>query len=154
MRNLLAHIPKRDKALVAAAVRTVFVMADRDDANQQLTGVAEALQRRYPKAADLLVEAEADILAYMAFPQSHWRRIYSTNPLERLNKEVKRRTNVVGVFPDQDSVIRLVGSLLMEVDDEWQIGRRYFSQASMKELLEPEPLADAKALPMPVLPIH
>ena len=114
----------------------------------------QALQRRYPKAADLLVEAEADILAYMAFPQSHWRRIYSTNPLERLNKEVKRRTNVVGVFPDRDSVIRLVGSLLMEVDDEWQIGRRYFSQASMKELLEPEPLADAKALPMPVLPIH
>jgi len=154
MRNLLAHIPKRDKALVAAAVRTVFVMADRDDANQQLTGVAEALQRRYPKAADLLVEAEADILAYMAFPQSHWRRIYSTNPLERLNKEVKRRTNVVGVFPDRDSVIRLVGSLLTEVDDEWQIGRRYFSQASMKELLDPEPLADAKALPMPVLPIH
>jgi transposase-like protein len=82
MRNLLAHIPKRDKALVAAAVRTVFVMADRDDANEQLTGVAEALQRRYPKAADLLVEAEADILAYMAFPQGHWRRIYSTNPLE------------------------------------------------------------------------
>ena len=154
MRNLLAHIPKRDKALVAAAVRTVFVMTDRDDASQQLTGVAEALQRRYPKAADLLVEAETDILAYMAFPQSHWRRIYSTNPLERLNKEVKRRTNVVGVFPDRDSVIRLVGSLLMEVDDEWQIGRRYFSQASMKELLEPEPLADAKALPMPVLPIH
>jgi transposase-like protein len=154
MRNLLAHIPKRDKALVAAAVRTVFVMADRDDANEQLTGVAEALQRRYPKAADLLVEAEADILAYMAFTQGHWRRIYSTNPLERLNKEVKRRTNVVGVFPDRDSVIRLVGSLLMEVDDEWQIGRRYFSQASMKELLEPEPLVDAKALPMPVLPIH
>jgi len=154
MRNLLAHIPKRDKALVAAAVRTVFVMADRDDASQQLAGVAEALKRRYPKAADLLVEAEADILAYMDFPQNHWRRIYSTNPLERLNKEVKRRTNVVGVFPDRDSVIRLVGSLLMEVDDEWQIGRRYFSQASMKELLEPEPLADAKALPMPVLPIH
>jgi putative transposase len=154
MRNLLAHIPKRDKALVAAAVRTVFVMADRDDASQQLAGVAEALQRRYPKAADLLVEAEADILAYMGFPQSIWWRIYSTNPLERLNKEVKRRTNVVGVFPDRDSVIRLVGSLLMEVDDEWQIGRRYFSQASMKELLEPEPLADATALPMPVLPIH
>jgi len=71
MRNLLAHIPKRDKALVAAAVRTVFVMADRDDANQQLAGVAEALQRRYSKAVDLMVEAEADILAYMAFPQSH-----------------------------------------------------------------------------------
>jgi transposase-like protein len=116
--------------------------------------VANALQRRYPKAADLLVRAEADILAYMDFPQSHWRRIYSTNPLERLNKEVKRRTNVVGVFPDRASVIRLVGSLLIETDDEWQISRRYFSQVSMKELLEPEPLANAKALPMPVLPIH
>jgi len=154
MRNLLAHIPKRDKAMVAAAVRTLFVMADRDDASQQLAGVANALQRRYPKAADLLVRAEADILVYMDFPQTHWRRIYSTNPLERLNKEVKRRTNVVGVFPDRASVIRLVGSLLIETDDEWQISRRYFSQVSMKELLEPEPLANTKALPMPVLPIH
>jgi transposase-like protein len=154
MRNLLAHIPKRDKAMVAAAVRTLFVVADRTAAGQQLAGVAAALHKRYPKAADLLLEAETDILAYMDFPQSHWRRIYSTNPLERLNKEVKRRTNVVGIFPDRDSVIRLVGSLLMEADDEWQIGRRYFSQASMKTLLEPEPQADTQALPMPVLPIH
>lgn len=154
MRNLLAHIPKRDKAMVAAAVRTLFVMADRTAASQQLAEVVTALRRRYPKAADLLMEAEADILAYMAFPQSHWRRIYSTNPLERLNKEVKRRTNVVGIFPDRASVIRLVGSLLMEVDDEWQIGRRYFSQASMKALLEPEPLVRTDSLPMPVLPVH
>ncbi len=154
MRNLLAHIPQRDKAMVAAAMRTLFVMTDRPAAGQQLANVAEALQRRYPKAAELLVQAETDILAYMAFPKSHWRRIYSTNPLERLNKEVKRRTNVVGVFPDRASVIRLVGALLMEVNDEWQIGRRYFSQASMKELLEPELPAEAEALPMPVIPIH
>jgi putative transposase len=154
MRNLLAHIPKRDKAMVAAAVRTLFVVADRTAAGQQLTGVATALQKRYPKAAALLLEAETDILAYMDFPQSHWRRIYSTNPLERLNKEIKRRTNVVGIFPDRDSVIRLVGSLLMETDDEWQIGRRYFSQASMKALLEPEPQMDMEALPMPLIPIH
>jgi transposase-like protein len=154
MRNLLAHIPKRDKAMVAAAVRTLFVVADRTAAGQQLTGVATALQKRYPKAAALLLEAETDILAYMDFPQSHWRRIYSTNPLERLNKEIKRRTNVVGIFPDRDSVIRLVGSLLMEIDDEWQIGRRYFSQASMKALLEPEPQMDMEALPMPLIPIH
>ena len=78
----------------------------------------------------------------MDFPQGHWRRIYSTNPLERLNKEVKRRTNVVGIFPDRDSVIRLVGSLLMEIDDEWQIGRRYFSQASMKG-----PISQAHTVP-------
>jgi transposase-like protein len=154
MRNLLAHIPKRDKAMVAAAVRTLFVMADRSAASQQLTGVAAALQQRYPKAAELLLEAEADILAYMDFPQSHWRRIYSTNPLERLNKEVKRRTNVVGIFPDRPSVIRLVGSLLMELNDEWQIGRRYFSQESMKALLEPEETVNLEALPMPVVPIH
>jgi putative transposase len=154
MRNLLAHIPKRDKAMVAAAVRTLVVVADRTAAGQQLTGVATALQKRYPKAAALLLEAETDILAYMDFPQSHWRRIYSTNPLERLNKEIKRRTNVVGIFPDRDSVIRLVGSLLMETDDEWQIGRRYFSQASMKALLEPEPQMDMEALPMPLIPIH
>jgi putative transposase len=98
--------------------------------------------------------AEADILAFMAFPQSHWRRIYSTNPLERLNKEVKRRTNVVGIFPDRASVIRLVGALLQEKDDEWQIGRRYFSQSSMKMLLDPEPLVASEPLAMPVLPVH
>jgi len=94
------------------------------------------------------------VLSNKYFPQGHWRRIYSNNPLERLNKEIKRRTNVVGIFPDRDAVIRLVGSLLIEIDDEWQIGRRYFSLASMKELLEPDDETKLAALPIPLAPVH
>jgi putative transposase len=112
------------------------------------------MRGRWPKAAELVAEAENDILAYMNFPEEHWTRIYSTNPLERLNKEVKRRTNVVGIFPDGASVIRLVGAVLMEVSDEWQVGRRYFSQESMKKLLEPETLLVAEPEPLRLAPVH
>ena len=118
MRNILAHVPKRDKALVAGAIRTIFAQPDREGSKQQLAEVVKAMRSRWPKAAEVLGQAEDDNLAYMAFPQKHWTRICSTNPLERLNKEVKRRTNVVGVFPDQPSVLRLVGSILIEIDDE------------------------------------
>ena len=83
------------------------------------------------------MDAEDDVLAYMAFPQEHWTRIYSTNALERLNREVKRWTDIVGVFPDHASVIRLVGSVLLEIDDEWQVERRYFSLDSMRKVREP-----------------
>ena len=96
------------------------------------------VRRRWPKAAELLAEAEEDILAYMAFPAELWARIYSTNPLERLNKEVKRRTNVVGVFPDRASVVRLAGAVLLEIADDWLVGRRDFSLESMARLNEPE----------------
>jgi len=154
MRNLLAYVPKRDKAMVAAAVRTIFAHLEREAAGQQLIEVASVLQQRWPKAANMLLEAEEDILCFMHFPQGHWRRIYSNNPLERLNKEIKRRTNVVGIFPDRNAVIRLVGALLIEIDDEWQIGRRYFSLASMKELLEPDDETKLAALPIPLAPIH
>lgn len=154
MRNLLAYIPKGDKAMVAAAVHTIFAQPDRPAASTQLAEVVKAMDHRWPKAAQLLAEAEEDILCYMAFPEDHWRRIYSTNPLERQNKEVKRRTNVVGIFPDRSSVIRLVGSLLIEIDDEWQVTRRYFSQASMKQLLEPETLLVASKTAMPLAPVH
>jgi putative transposase len=98
--------------------------SDRGAAKQQLVKVVNALCSRWPKAAEVLERAEDDILAYMAFPQKHWTRIYSTNPLERLNKEVKRRTNLVGVFPDRPSVLRLAGSILIEIDDEWQAADR------------------------------
>jgi len=99
MRNILAHVPKGDKAIVAAALRTIFAQPDRRAAGQQLAEVVGAMRTRWPKAAELLVEAEEDVLAYMAFPGEHWSRIYSTNPLERLNKEIKRRTYVVGSSP-------------------------------------------------------
>lgn len=137
MRNLLAHIPQADKAAVAAVVRTIFAQSDRTSASQQLLEVVERMSERWPKAAQLLAAAEDDILAYMSFPAEHWTRIYSTNILERLNKEIKRRTNVVGVFPDESSVLRLVGAVLLEVADEWEIERRYFSLESMHKLIDP-----------------
>lgn len=154
MRNVLAHIPKGSKSMVAAALRTIFAQPDREAAGEQLVEVVKAMRDRWPKAADLVEAAEDDVLAYMSFPQEHWTRIYSTNPLERVNKEVKRRTNVVGIFPDEPSVIRLVGSVLMEISDEWQVGRRYFSQESMNKLLDPEPKLVADAGPLRLAPVR
>ena len=154
MRNILAHVPKGDKALVAAAIRTVFAQPDREAAGQQLAEVVEAMGSRWPKAAKVLEEAEEDALAFMAFPREHWTRIYSTNPLERLNKEVRRRTDVVGIFPDESSAQRLVGSVLMEIDDEWQVGRRYFSQESMRKLTQPEPEQAMLESPLRLAPVR
>jgi transposase-like protein len=145
MRNVLAHIPKGDKAMVAAALRTIFAQPNQEAARQQLAEVAQAMQPRWPKATEVLNAGEEDVLSYMGFPSAHWTRIYSTNPLERLNREVKRRTNVVGIFPNPDAVLRLVGSVLIEVHDEWQAGRRYFSLESMRKLKEP--LEESTALP-------
>jgi putative transposase len=143
LRNLLARVPQRDKALVAATVRTIFAQPDRAAAGQQLGEVARALEDRWPQAAALLMAAEDDVLAYMAFPREHWTRLYSTNLLERLNREVKRRTDVVGVFPDEPAVVRLVGAVLLELDDEWQVERRYFSLESMHHLTHPDPFPTA-----------
>lgn len=138
MRNVLAHVTRADRSIVAAALRTIFAQPDRTSAGKQLAVVAETMAPRWPKATELLRAAEEDVLAYMAFPTEHWTRIYSTNPLERLNKEIKRRTNVVGIFPDVPSVERLVGAILTDIHDEWQVGRRYFSQESMRKLFTPE----------------
>jgi len=139
MRNLLARIPHRDKAAVAEAVRLVFDQPSRQSAEFQLHQLVEKLDKTYPDAAALLADAEQDILAYKSFPKEHWRRIHSTNLLERVNKEVKRRTKVVGVFPDRPSVIRLVGSILNEIDDDWRASqRRYFSKESMHQVTDPD----------------
>lgn len=154
MRNILAHIPQADKALAAAAIRTIFAQPDQPAARQQLGYVAETMQPRWPKAAAMLLSADEDILAYMTFPRAHWTRIYSTNVLERLNKEVKRRTKVVEIFPDVPSVIRLVGTLLAETDDEWQVERRYFSKESMHELYEPSLTQFTAPTPLPLAPAH
>ena len=137
MRNVLAHVRKGDKAMVAAALRTIFAQPNQEAARPQLGEVAQAMASRWPRAAEVLIAGEEDVLSYMTFPAPHWTRIYSTNPLERLNREVKRRTNVVGIFPNSDAVLRLVGSVLIEIDDEWQAGRRYFSLQSMRQLREP-----------------
>jgi transposase-like protein len=154
MRNLLSHVPRGDQAMMAAALRTIFAQPDQTAAHRQLTAVYDAMVIRWPKAAEILINAEEDVLAYMTFPQEHWTRIYSNNVLERLNKEVKRRTNVVGVFPDQASVIRLVGAVLQEQADEWQIARRYFSLESMRKLYDPQPLIMAEPIPFTLAPVH
>ena len=134
MRNLLARIPQADKSVVAALVRTVFAQPNQQAARQQLAEIARGMQPRWPDAADLLRAAEDEGLAYMTFPAEHWTRLYSTNVLARLNREVKRRTDVVQVFPTDGSVLRLAGSILLEVADEWTVERRYFSQSSMQRL--------------------
>jgi len=134
MRNVLSHIPKRDKGAIADAVRMVFEQPDRYAAGLQLHGLAQNVQDKYPQVAKLLVEAEEDILVYKTFPREHWRRIHSINQLERIHKEVKRRTNVVGIFPNDDAVFRLTGMILKEMDDDWRAGRRYFQLESMQFL--------------------
>lgn len=148
MRNLLAHIPHADKSVVAALVRTIFAQPSREAAGQQLAEVARLMQPRWPKATALLLAAEDDVLAYLTFPKEHWTRLYSTNVLERLNRESKRRTDVVQVFPNDAAALRLAGAVLLETADEWAVERRYFSQASMQRLTNPAglPVLTAPAL--------
>ena len=136
MRNALARVPRSAQAMVAATIRTIFNQPDQESARQQLRRVCDGLHPRFGGVSVQLEEAEDDLLAYMTFPVEHWRQIYSTNPLERLNKEIKRRSHVVGIFPNREAVIRLVGAVLMEQQDEWEIGRRYFSIESMRKVGE------------------
>ncbi len=134
-RNLLAMIPKGHQAMVSAAFKTVFAQVTGDDMHTQWDQVTATLEDRFPKAAGLMTSAKEEVLAFTAFPNEHWRQIWSTNPLERLNKELKRRCRVVGIFPNEASVIRLGGAVLLDVHDEWvSAERRYFSEASMAKL--------------------
>lgn len=134
MRNVLSHVPKAAQSVVGAAVRSVFAQQDLEAAREQMRRVADGLHTKYPKVTKLLDEALEDVLAYMAFPSEHRRQVHSTNTLERLNKEIERRTDVVGIFPNRAAAIRLVGAILAEQNDEWVTGRRYFSQESMNKL--------------------
>lgn len=144
MGNGLAFVPHGEQALVSALLRTIFAQSNRADADARWQQVVEYLRKRWPLAAAVMEDARHDGLAYITFPVEHWTRLYSTNPLERLNKEVKRRVKGVGVFPDGAAVIRLVGAVLQEMDDEWQAGKRYFSLESMRKLYE----ADALVAPV------
>jgi putative transposase len=147
MRNALAMVQKSAAQMVAATIRTVFAQPDAAGAHDQWRKVADSLRERFPKVAALLDDAEEDVLAYAAFPAEHWHQIWSNNPLERLNKEVKRRTNVVGIFPNSAAVIRLVGAVLAEQHEEWQVARRYFSAESLAKLFEPK---EVMPLPLPM----
>jgi putative transposase len=135
MRNLLARVPKGSAEMVAATVRTIFAQADSQAVIEQADKVAGMLGRQFPAVETLLRDAAEDLTAFAAFPRPHWRKIWSTNPLERLNREVKRRTNVVGIFPDDNAVLRLVTAVLVEQHDEWQVAdRRYLAEGSMAAL--------------------
>ena len=147
MRNLLSTVPKTAQDTVAAVVRTVFAAPDHQSAMTQLHEVSRMLAPKFPQAAELLEDASEDVLAHMHFPREHRRRLHSTNPIERLHKEVKRRTRVVGIFPTRDSLMRMVVTLLAEQDDEWQVAdRRYFSVGSMTKVDALEGGEDPKEL--------
>lgn len=134
MRNALAHVSKGQRLMVAAAIRTAFVQEDHQAAVAQWRQIVDSLVRRFPKLAAMMGDAEQDVLAFMAFPKDHWRQIHSTNPLERVNKEIKRRTNVVGIFPNEAAIIRLVGAILTEQNDEWAVSRRYMTLETLARL--------------------
>jgi transposase-like protein len=147
MRNILATVPKSAQPLLSALVRSVFAQPDQKSARQQARTIVGALRKkRLDRAADLLEEAAEDVIAFMAFPTAHWRQLHSTNPLERLNRELARRTAVVGIFPNTAAVLRLVTMLVIEQNDEWSIGRRYFSLESMAALYAPAQAASELAL--------
>jgi len=137
MRNVLSQVPRKQQGMVSAIVRTVFAAPDQKTAKNQLYTVVEQLKGRFPKAMEVLENGCENVLQYMEFPREHWAQLHSTNPLERLNREIRRRTDVVSIFPNRESVIRLVGSILIEQHEEWQIGRRYFSKESMNKLVKP-----------------
>jgi putative transposase len=131
MRNVLAKVPKSAQPFVATIVRSIFAQPDAQQVRLQLQRVTEQLAERFPEAAELLEQAGPDITAFASFPVEHWRQIWSNNPQERLNREVRRRTDVVGIFPNRAAIIRLVGALLAEQHDEWAVARRYMGMESL-----------------------
>jgi putative transposase len=136
LRDCLGHARRDQHGLLAALIRPIFQADSGGQARQRLSEAIAALKERLPKVAQMLADAEEDILAFYAFPAAHWSKLRSTNPLERFNKEIGRRTDVVGIFPDDHSLVRLVGMLCLEQNDEWLVGRRYLSAAAMEPLLE------------------
>lgn len=146
MRNALACVPKGQHSMVSAAIRTVFAQPTPDAASAAWRHVADQLRPRFPKLAALMDDAEADLLAYKTFPAAHWPKLHSTNPIERLNKEVKRRADVVGIFPNEASITRLVGAILMEQNDEWQLQHRYLTLETITGLADDAGVALPNAL--------
>jgi transposase-like protein len=142
MRNAMAHVGAKQRQMVAAAIRTAFTQETQKAASTEWRAVANRLRGRFPKLAELMDEAEDDVLAHMSFPKEHWTQLHSTNPLERLNGEIKRRTDVVAIFPNEAAIVRLVGALLLEQNDEWAVQRRYMSLETLEALSD-----DPKAKP-------
>jgi len=144
MRNALACVGKKDRPIVTAALRTAFDQDSLEASKKHWAKLIEAFQSCHPKLAELMRRAEDDVLAYKTFPPSHWRQIHSTNPLERLNKEIKRRTNVIGIFPNDVAIRRLVGALMLEQNDEWAVTRRYMTLETVAAISEDTIIEPAK----------
>jgi putative transposase len=139
LRNVLTRVPRGNAEMVAAAIRTIFAQPDAEHVRAQLEVIAAMLGKQFPAVEAMLRDAAEEILAFTHFPIGHWKKIWSTNPLERVNKEIKRRTDVVGVFPNPEALLRLAGAVLVEAHDEWQVtDRRYLSENSMKLLTRKE----------------
>ena len=136
MRNALACVGKKDRPIVTAALRTAFDQETIAASKEHWAKLIDAFEARHPKLADLMRRAEDDVLAYKTYPKEHWPKIHSTNPLERLNKEIKRRTNVVGIFPNEAAITRLVGALMLEQNDEWAVTRRYMTLETVAAICE------------------
>jgi putative transposase len=134
MRNAMAHLAPKQRPAVVAMLKTIFAQEDAEAAREQWASVADALRERCPKLVELMDRSREEVLVYMSFPREHWGQIASTNPLERLNGEIKRRADVVGIFPNDRAVIRLVGALMLEQNDEWAVSRRYMSLESLSAL--------------------
>jgi transposase-like protein len=145
MRNALAHAGPKQRPAVVAMLKTIFAQETADAARDQWGKVADALREKYPKLAAMMDESRDDVLAYMDFPREHWAQIASTNPIERLNGEIKRRSDVVGIFPNDKAVVRLVGALMLEQNDEWAVCRRYMALEGLK------PVSDDPLIKLPAV---
>jgi putative transposase len=149
MRNVLVKVPRNHQPMVAAMVRTIFAQPDAVHVERQVKEMAATMKRQFPLVTEILLDAGEDVTAFRHFPVSHWQKIWSTNSFERLNAEIKRRTNVVGIFPNDAAALRLITAVCVPTHDEWSVSeRRYLSQESMDQLkesaLNPAPIAIAK----------
>ncbi|WP_180685560.1 transposase, partial [Streptomyces gossypiisoli] len=148
LRNVFGVIPKDAAEMVAATIRTIFAQPDQDAVRNQLDTVADMLGAQFPQVKQMLLDAKDDLTAFAAFPERHWKKIQSTNPLERINREIKRRVDVVQVFPNDDALLRLVTAVLFEMHDEWiAFPRRYLPEGSMDQIYPTEAGESAPALP-------
>jgi putative transposase len=147
MRNALAYVPKGQHSMASASLRQAFLQEDADKARQVWRAAADQMRQKWPKLGVFMDDSEHDVLAYMGFPEQHRAKLHSTNPMERLNKEVKRRADVVGIFPSEQSILRLIGAVLLEQNDEWQLQHRYMQIEGMTGLVPPT--IDGEATPLP-----
>jgi transposase-like protein len=146
MRNVLARVKRTNTHMVIAAIQTIFAQPDAASVREQFDRIVGTLEGQFPDVATMLTDAKEDLLAFSSFPEAHWRKVWSSNPLERLHREIKRRTDVVGVFPNDRAVERLVTAVVVETHDEWQVAeRRYLSETSMAQLRRDEKAAIAEA---------